>query len=183
MHTTFLSSRWARAITATLRRSSRSRAPRWVFSRTSAMRTSRSWARASVLRRRSGLFLREVRGRSSIAATPFRGGVRPTLPKSPRWFAAWDSPFDSGSHLEPLTAVCGDRRLVQRSGGRTAEFEIDVRVPGLHNRANLAAAIAGAIELEVHLERMLPEVPKLRLPQGRYDRIAAAGRPPHLRCV
>ncbi len=98
-----------------------------------------------------------------------------TLPASPRWFAAQDSPLDSGSRLEPLTAVCGDRRLVQRSGGRTAEFEIDVRVPGLHNRANLAAAIAGAIELEVPLERMLPEVPKLRLPGGRYDRIAAGG--------
>ena len=121
---------------------------------------SRSWARASVSRRRSGRSSREVRARSSTPATPFRGGVRATLAEIAALVCRRATRRSiPSSHLEPLTAFVGDRRLVHRSGGRTAEFEIDVRVPGLHNRANLAAAIAGALELEVPLERMLPEFP------------------------
>jgi UDP-N-acetylmuramoyl-tripeptide--D-alanyl-D-alanine ligase len=95
-----------------------------------------------------------------------------TLARTPHWFAA-QSPLELEADLDPLTALTGDRRLVHRCDGRTAEFEIDVRVPGLHNRANCAAAIAGALELDVPLTRIVAEIPKLRLPPGRYDRIAA----------
>jgi UDP-N-acetylmuramoyl-tripeptide--D-alanyl-D-alanine ligase len=94
-----------------------------------------------------------------------------SLAAPPRWFAA--SELDAGD-AQPLTAFAGDR-LVHRSGGRTVEYHADVRVPGLHNRANLAAAIAGALELDVPLERLVAAIPELRLPQGRYDRLPAAG--------
>jgi UDP-N-acetylmuramoyl-tripeptide--D-alanyl-D-alanine ligase len=57
------------------------------------------------------------------------------------------------------------------------EYEIQANVPGLHNRANLAAAIAAALELGVSFERLIPEIPTLHLPQGRYDRIAIEGGP------
>ncbi|MGB8908363.1 MAG: UDP-N-acetylmuramoyl-tripeptide--D-alanyl-D-alanine ligase [Candidatus Cybelea sp.] len=98
----------------------------------------------------------------------------PSLDTPAHWFGAVRSPLEADVELEPLTAIAGDR-LVHRCKGRIAEYPIDVRLPGLHNRANLAAAIAGALELEVPLERLLDEIPKLRLPRGRYDRIAVEG--------
>ena len=48
-----------------------------------------------------------------------------------------------------------------------------MRIPGAHNRANVAAAIAGALELGLSLEPLIKELPALRLPQGRYDRLGA----------
>jgi UDP-N-acetylmuramoyl-tripeptide--D-alanyl-D-alanine ligase len=95
------------------------------------------------------------------------------LAAPPRWFAADATSLED--EVEPLIAFAGDRRLVRRSGGGAVEYDVDVRVPGLHNRANLAAAIAGALELDVRLERLVSAIPSLRLPQGRYDRLAAGG--------
>jgi UDP-N-acetylmuramoyl-tripeptide--D-alanyl-D-alanine ligase len=77
--------------------------------------------------------------------------------------------------FEPLIAIVGNRHLVRRVGGRTVEHKVDVRVPGLHNRMNLAAAAAGALELGVTLESLSAQIPTLQLPQGRYDRIAVEG--------
>jgi UDP-N-acetylmuramoyl-tripeptide--D-alanyl-D-alanine ligase len=96
-----------------------------------------------------------------------------TLARSPHWFAA-ELPRDVAP-FETLTAFDGEGRVVGRATGRSAAYEVDVHVPGLHNRANLAAAIAGAIELGVPLERLLPQIPLVRLPHGRYDRIPVAG--------
>lgn len=98
-----------------------------------------------------------------------------TLAQAPAWFAAEQTSLDVQLGLDPLTAIIGDRRLVHRSGGRATEWEAEIRVPGLHNRANLAAAIAAAIELAVPLDRIVAQIPMLRLPQGRYDRVAAQG--------
>lgn len=97
------------------------------------------------------------------------------LDRKPHWFAAdWDC-VSGDEGLDPLTAFEGDRVLVHRSGGHRTELAVEVRVPGLHNRANLAAAIAGALELGVPLEHIAPAIPVLRLPEGRYDRIALSG--------
>ncbi len=98
-----------------------------------------------------------------------------TLAHAPAWFAAEHSSLDAELGLEPLTAIFGDRRLVHRSGGHTTEVEADIRLPGLHNRANLAAAIAGALELGVPLDQLVAQIPTLQLPRGRYDRVAAKG--------
>ncbi|HEY5339673.1 MAG TPA: cyanophycin synthetase, partial [Candidatus Aquilonibacter sp.] len=46
------------------------------------------------------------------------------------------------------------------------------RVPGAHNRANLAAAIAAATELGVPQAAIVETIPSLELPSGRYERIA-----------
>jgi UDP-N-acetylmuramoyl-tripeptide--D-alanyl-D-alanine ligase len=96
-----------------------------------------------------------------------------SLPETPHWFAAElppEVPF-----TERFTAFDGDRRVVHRDGDRTVAYETAVRVAGAHNRANLAAAVAGALELGVRLESLLSAIPQVALPEGRYDRIAAAG--------
>jgi len=54
---------------------------------------------------------------------------------------------------------------------------VDVRLPGAHNRANLAAAIAGARDLGVPLDAIVEAVPGLGLPKGRYEAVEIAGRP------
>jgi UDP-N-acetylmuramoyl-tripeptide--D-alanyl-D-alanine ligase len=96
-----------------------------------------------------------------------------TLARPAHWFAA-ELPEDD-AQFDTLTAFDGERRLVHRVAGRSAEYAADVRLPGVYNRANLAAAIAGAVELGVEPERFLSRIPLLRLPHGRYDRIPVAG--------
>ena len=48
--------------------------------------------------------------------------------------------------------------------------DVDVRVPGAHNRENLAAAIAAALEFGGDLDQIARAVPDFALPQGRYER-------------
>jgi UDP-N-acetylmuramoyl-tripeptide--D-alanyl-D-alanine ligase len=102
-----------------------------------------------------------------------------TLTQRPRWFAAVASEPgpELRSFFDPLTAVVGQGSLLARDRGTGCEHEIQAHLPGLHNRANLAAAIAGALQLGLSLERLIPEIPALHLPQGRYDRIAIEGGP------
>jgi UDP-N-acetylmuramoyl-tripeptide--D-alanyl-D-alanine ligase len=97
----------------------------------------------------------------------------PGLARAPRWFVAEPSELGADAALQPLTALVGDR-LVQRYAQRTTEYAVDVRVPGMHNRANLVAAIAGALELGLSLEPLIKELPALRLPHGRYHRLPTA---------
>lgn len=94
-----------------------------------------------------------------------------SLERAPDWFAAdWRS--NAGEDFDSLTAFDGDRRLVHRAGGTTTELGVEVCVPGSHNLANLAAAVAGALELGVPLENQAGAIASLQLPEGRYDRIA-----------
>jgi UDP-N-acetylmuramoyl-tripeptide--D-alanyl-D-alanine ligase len=97
----------------------------------------------------------------------------PSLEAPAHWFAV-AAALDDVAELEPLTAIVGDR-LLHRDQSRSVESPVDVRLPGTHNRANLAAATAGALELGVPFERLAGEIPQLRLPQGRYDRIDVEG--------
>jgi UDP-N-acetylmuramoyl-tripeptide--D-alanyl-D-alanine ligase len=96
----------------------------------------------------------------------------PTLLRPPHWFAG--TPPATGT-AEKLTFFDGPYRIVHRAGGDEIARDTEVRVPGLHNRANLAAAAAGALELGVPLERLARQIPFLTLPPGRYDRIAVSG--------
>lgn len=97
-----------------------------------------------------------------------------SLDRPPHWFAAAHDSLEAYAALDPLTGVL-DGRVLDRSAGSCVELAIDVRLPGLHNRANLAAALAAALELGVPLERLARAIPSLELPQGRYDRIAVRG--------
>jgi len=94
----------------------------------------------------------------------------PTLARPPHWFAAGRTSLDD-AHLEPLTAVVGDRIVHRRASGETERY-VDVRLPGTHNHENLAAALAAALELGLSLDQVLPAIPSLTLPHGRYDRLA-----------
>jgi UDP-N-acetylmuramoyl-tripeptide--D-alanyl-D-alanine ligase len=93
------------------------------------------------------------------------------LTRPPHWFAA--EPPSDGAQLETLTTLKGDC-VIHRSRGRSVEDAVEVRVTGRHNRENLAAAIAGALELDVPLERLVSVIPNVELPKGRYDRIPVA---------
>jgi UDP-N-acetylmuramoyl-tripeptide--D-alanyl-D-alanine ligase len=112
------------------------------------------------------------------AADPASRERAATLPQPPHWFAAGPGNVDSNGTRTPaqrLTALLDSRRLLEAGDGRKTEYAVDVRVPGAHNRANLAAAIAGALELGVPLDRLLPEISGVRLPAGRYETFEVRG--------
>ncbi|MGB6412911.1 MAG: UDP-N-acetylmuramoyl-tripeptide--D-alanyl-D-alanine ligase, partial [Candidatus Cybelea sp.] len=94
-------------------------------------------------------------------------------PENTRWFVAVPGAAQLAAYaeVEPLAAVAGDDLLLVREGGATREFAIESTLPGLHNRANLAAAIAAAGALGIAPEELVSTIATLRLPQGRYDRI------------
>jgi UDP-N-acetylmuramoyl-tripeptide--D-alanyl-D-alanine ligase len=96
------------------------------------------------------------------------------LAATPHWFFA-DGETDVKAYAR-LTALLGWRRLVDVVGGRRAfDGEVDVRVPGAHNRANVAAAIAGVLELGVELGALLEVLPALQLPPGRFEAFEMSG--------
>lgn len=99
----------------------------------------------------------------------------PGFAGAPHWFAGELSSIKTPADFDLLTAFEGPRRLVHRCGAETVALEVDVRVPGEHNRANLAAAVAGAIELNIAPERLIDAIAGARLPEGRYDRIPVTG--------
>lgn len=94
-----------------------------------------------------------------------------SLTQAPHWFAAGSDPFEPTP--ERLTALVSRSRLLERDRAASVTYDVEVRVPGEHNRANLAGAIAGALELDVRLEQLVPVIPSLELPQGRYNAIEA----------
>lgn len=137
----------------------------------------------------------EIMGsRAELAATKwalFGAGARPilnaqdavsivrgrSLSSPPHWFCASELPFDYAASpgAGRLTALIGDSTLLDLRDDVEDRLPVHVRVPGLHNRANLAAAIAGAIDLGVPLEVLLPAIGAVRLPEGRYESIELPG--------
>jgi UDP-N-acetylmuramoyl-tripeptide--D-alanyl-D-alanine ligase len=99
-----------------------------------------------------------------------------SLAEPPHWFAALDG---DASFVAPAraTAFLGRNRLIECVGGAAREYAVDVRVPGGHNRANLAAALAGALDVGADLESMIAALPELELPEGRFQSLRLAGRP------
>ncbi len=101
----------------------------------------------------------------------------PSLEKRPHWFVARDDDATGGpAAFGHLTAVVGRSRLVGFDDGAIAfDRRIDASIPGAHNRANLAAAVAGALELAVPLDAIVDLMPQLRLPTGRFESFEMAG--------
>lgn len=100
------------------------------------------------------------------------------LSQPPDWFAAVEDSGLPAMHaaLHPYTAITADDRILRRDGeGRYEERRVDVTVPGLHNRANLAAAAAAALRAGVSLDAIAEAIPRLTLPEGRYDRLDVDG--------
>ncbi|MBV8198461.1 MAG: UDP-N-acetylmuramoyl-tripeptide--D-alanyl-D-alanine ligase [Candidatus Eremiobacteraeota bacterium] len=100
-----------------------------------------------------------------------------TLTQTVRWFAAADASaeLDAYRDLPNLTALIAQRRLVQASQESLKEFSVEVRVPGRHNRANLAAAAAAALALDLPPDALAMQIAHVRLPEGRYDSFALPG--------
>jgi UDP-N-acetylmuramoyl-tripeptide--D-alanyl-D-alanine ligase len=117
-----------------------------------------------------GLFDRGAR--AVLNATDPASVMRaPRLERPPHWFFA-GGPDAVVPVSGRVTAVLGSSELFDVSGAKTHSAQIDVQLPGAHNRANLAAAIAAALELGVPLHEIVTAVPGLQLPRGRYERIA-----------
>jgi UDP-N-acetylmuramoyl-tripeptide--D-alanyl-D-alanine ligase len=98
----------------------------------------------------------------------------PALVQPPHWFVADESDADVGA-FGRVTALLGRTRLIDVDGGRRFDGHVDVPVPGAHNRANVAAALAGALEIGVALEAMIGVLPNLRLPPGRFESFDMSG--------
>ncbi len=100
-----------------------------------------------------------------------------TLPGEAHWFvAARDGrSLKRYEQLRTLTALIGDRRLLLRAAGRTHAVGVDLRLAGAYNRANAAAAVAGALELGMPLDDLAPRLAELQPPAGRYDSIPIGG--------
>ena len=91
-----------------------------------------------------------------------------TLAAAPHWFYAGDSPVAVDGRA---TALLSPEELVEVHAGRSISYAVNVRVPGAHNRENLAAAAAASLELDVRVEAIVRAIPTLELPAGRYQSI------------
>ena len=94
----------------------------------------------------------------------------PALGTAPIWFGAGE-PRTAGIWITPRNT------LVISAAGQTQELPIDVRLPGAHNRQNLAAATAAAVVLGVPAQELVNTMPGLTLPAGRYETIEVTGKP------
>ena len=88
----------------------------------------------------------------------------------PHWFAAIDRDVAQPSAARSTTLV-GRTLLRETNGESLREYPVDIALPGRHNRENLAAAIAAVLELDVDLETILPLLPNLELPPGRFEAV------------
>jgi UDP-N-acetylmuramoyl-tripeptide--D-alanyl-D-alanine ligase len=101
----------------------------------------------------------------------------PALPLPPHWFGTGDASLPN-VHAGERGVFVRDRRTLEIvDGDRKQEHPIDVRLPGEYNLENLAAAVAGSLELGSSLQQVLGAVPALRLPPGRYESIEIGALP------
>jgi UDP-N-acetylmuramoyl-tripeptide--D-alanyl-D-alanine ligase len=80
--------------------------------------------------------------------------------------------FGSGNAGPPGVYVRDARTLELTHGSRPRTVGMDLRLPGAHNRANLAGALAAALLLGIDAEELVEGIPHLQLPAGRYETIA-----------
>ncbi len=98
----------------------------------------------------------------------------PQLPKPAHWFFA----TGAGQSVPPrarITALLGRDWFIHRYDGVVHERAVNVIVPGEHNRANLAAAAAAALELDTGFADIANAMESIQLPKGRYESIEIDG--------
>jgi UDP-N-acetylmuramoyl-tripeptide--D-alanyl-D-alanine ligase len=95
----------------------------------------------------------------------------PSLARPAHWFFSGGVGSDIPMHGR-VSAIAGAQHWLEIDGDRDDAYTIDARVPGVHNRANLAAAIAAAREYGIEPQQIVGAIPEIELPQGRYERIA-----------
>ena len=94
----------------------------------------------------------------------------PGLETPPLWFGT--VPLGA-----PGVWIPDRKTLVLTVEREPSTFPIDVRLPGEHNRANLAAAIAAALLMGVEPRDAVAAIPSLTLPPGRFESITISGGP------
>lgn len=92
------------------------------------------------------------------------------LESEPIWYGAGE-PRIPGIWITPRDT------LVNSIGAQTQELPAGVRLPGVHNRQNLAAAAAAALLLGMPAQEIAGAIEGLTLPAGRYQTIEVAGKP------
>lgn len=116
----------------------------------------------------------------------FRGGARAvlnlddatsraraaSLPAPPTWFGIGPEEPPRG---QPGVVIRDAQTLVVYESERRREIPLEVRVPGDHNRRNLAAALAAATLAGYPPERLAPHVAALKQPAKRYETILLDG--------
>ncbi|MGH7708250.1 MAG: UDP-N-acetylmuramoyl-tripeptide--D-alanyl-D-alanine ligase [Vulcanimicrobiaceae bacterium] len=93
----------------------------------------------------------------------------PDLLRPPMWFATDSEQLTGLPPDDEFVLIETARALVRRAGDERA-ISIRMTLPGAHNRANLAAAVAAIVALGVDPERIAAAIPGLHLPPGRYER-------------
>jgi UDP-N-acetylmuramoyl-tripeptide--D-alanyl-D-alanine ligase len=88
------------------------------------------------------------------------------------WRADDDHSFAPPGERE--VAIVGRDRMLLRYDDRCLSYSIDARLGGDHNLANLAAAVAAALDLGAAPAPLARMIPELTLPSGRYERVALA---------
>jgi UDP-N-acetylmuramoyl-tripeptide--D-alanyl-D-alanine ligase len=115
-----------------------------------------------------GLFSSGARAVLNLGDATSRARVG-TLPLPPIWFGAGNVVPPTG---EPGVVITNPKTLVVHDGTARQTYAIDAQVPGEHNRANVAAALAGAIALGTPPAALAGHVAALVMPHGRYQRVA-----------
>jgi len=99
------------------------------------------------------------------------------LQRPPRWFGAGKTDLPKVHEHERGAFILDRQTLRLVNGDRQEEHAIDVRLPGQYNLENLAAAVAGALELGCSAHALVAAIGGLRLPPGRYETIVIEGQP------
>lgn len=98
------------------------------------------------------------------------------LRRPPRWFGVAKAELPRVHAREQGVFIVDRRTLRIVDGDRAEEHALDVHLPGEYNLENLAAAVAGALELDCSVQQLVASIPELRLPAGRYETIEIKGR-------
>ena len=94
----------------------------------------------------------------------------PSLARPPGWFGAGEA----ARSAEQVPAALIPEREVLIFADRIGRdsYPINPSLPGEHNLANLAAAVCAARALDVAVQTIVDAIPLLKLPPGRYERVA-----------
>jgi UDP-N-acetylmuramoyl-tripeptide--D-alanyl-D-alanine ligase len=118
-----------------------------------------------------GLFRRGAQAVLNLGDRVSRERAR-TLAAAPLWFGIdAEAPPPGG---RGVVLADGQTLVVYEPAGRR-EIAVDARVPGAHNRRNLAAALAAAVAAGQAPDALAPFVGTLRQPSKRYETIMLDG--------
>ena len=97
----------------------------------------------------------------------------PTLPRTPGWFGAGQTVFETV--LLPATLIPARDAIVFADAAGAETLAMSTSLPGDHNLSNLAAAATAARAVGMTPAAIVEAIPKLTLPPGRYERMSLPG--------